>query len=170
MTDAPSPSRKTVRWLGIALGVSLALNLFIGGYVIGRAFHEPRPFIGLHHGFHQLARDLSPEGQRIVSEVVRDKLGSVRGDLRRVRELRDEIHKLMLADEVDMGALEAALDAMQRHYDAVENAIRTATIAMAERLPVEERRKLRFDWKHKRSHDRAFCDRAPVSPSPDQSD
>lgn len=166
MTETADTSSKRVRWLGIALGVSLALNLLIAGHVIGRVFHGPHMFGGPHPGFHQLAKDLSPEGQEIVRTVVRDKMGPLRDDVRQMREVRNRIHALMTADEVDIDALNGAFDELRQHSDAMHRAIQAATIEVARRLPPEERRNLKFGWGPRRHHDRYHGDGMPPPPAP----
>lgn len=162
MSDAGIPAgssnrtwqtRRTLRWIGGALALSLAINLFAGGYMIGRFVNDPDQFRGPHPRFYQMARDLSPEGKAVVKAVVQEHLKPLRKDMAEMRALRDKVQGLLLTEEMDLAELEATLNQMRQHNSAVQDGIHRATLDVARQLPADERGKLRFDHDPKRGKD-----------------
>ena len=61
---------KGVLILVIVAVLSLALNLFLAGGLLGRQFHHPPPGQELESRLDALARDMSPADQAIVHDIV----------------------------------------------------------------------------------------------------
>lgn len=139
---APSPARK--RWLLIALGLSVVLNLIIGGYVVGRVLHGPSSFGGPHYGLHKMTRDLSEDGRDLARDVMREHFHPLKSEIRETRQTRRDIEELLSAETVDMVALESALDRLDAQNRVIHKTIRAAIVDLIQRLPPEERRKLHF--------------------------
>jgi len=140
----PAPSSGRKRWLLIALGLSVVLNLIIGGYVVGRILYGPPSFGGPHFGLHKMTRDLSEEGRDLARDVMREHFRPLKGELSETRQTRRDIEELLSAETVDMVALESALDRLDTQNRVIHETIRAAIVDLIQRLPPEERRKLHF--------------------------
>lgn len=146
-------SRRRGHWFKVALVLSLALNLAVGGYVVGRAFHGDGR-MGGHVGLQEFVRDLSPEGRAIVRDIAREQLRPLRAEKRAMQDLRIRIHDMLTAETVDIEEIDMAFAQLRRHNDIIHNATHAATIEVIRRLPAEERQKLRLSAPHPRGHDR----------------
>lgn len=96
------------RGLIIALGASLALNVFAGGFIAGRLLGEPPrrapietagpvdPFRLMRH-----AGSLPPEAREAFRGSLREARGPMREDFRKMRALREELRAVIRAEEWD---------------------------------------------------------------------
>ena len=133
------------RWLLIALGVSLALNLALAGFLAGRAAGPP-PFLRPPPasfdptvGLGRLLRFL-PEDRR--SEVLR---GIARRDIRRslasVRQTQRALARHLAQEPFDDQALAATLGRFRDQFAASQAASHAAFVAAAARLTPAERQR-----------------------------
>ena len=132
------------RWLLIALGVSLALNLALAGFLAGRAAGPPflrpspasfDPTVGLG----RLLRFL-PEDRR--SEVLH---GIARRDIRKslasVRQTQRALARHLSREPFDEQALAATLNRFRDQFAASQAASHAAFVAAAGRLTPAERQR-----------------------------
>jgi uncharacterized membrane protein len=103
------------RTLWIGLVVSLAVNLFligavVGGLVIGSRLHAGRP--GLRPGppLWAAADSLSPERQGAYRQALHGEAGDVRGKMREARMVRRQAWLGLRADPFDAKATVSGLD------------------------------------------------------------
>ncbi len=143
------------RHLGAALFVSLGVNLFLGGLMVGdwmrsRALATPATITGVGDA---PPGEASPRGalQRMLAAVpdaqrpdVERRLAAQRHDIQRaarqMREARERVARLMAADRFDRGEIERAHAEQREHAQAVQVAIQKAMIEAIADLPPETRR------------------------------
>ena len=139
--------------LSVALFVSLALNLFIGGAMVGRW--------GWHGGYHEgggrhwgakfwLGRALGEEAAPKVEklwEAHRAQLQPLRTEAKQAREA---IHATLAADPFDAEAYTAALDASLEKRTAIRASHHAFMIELATTLSPAQRAKLAEFATHRR--------------------
>lgn len=132
----------------ILLVVSLALNLFligtvVGGLVVGQRLRAMRP--PPERGGPPLwvaARELSPEHRDAYREVLRGERGEVRMKLRSARDARTEAWQAMGKDPFDAEAVRDKLAAARGQDAQARGALEDRLVAFAASLPADERAKL----------------------------
>jgi uncharacterized membrane protein len=148
-------STTTTKWLGIALAVSVAINLFAAGFLVSRALHRS----------HGRKADFGPSGERVdvspfmgprgllgrvadarlaprVREVMRahgDELREGRGEM---REQRRAVEDALRGEPFDADALDQALLGLRQSTLAAQERMHAALVDVAKTLPVEDRRAL----------------------------
>lgn len=140
------------RKLAIALCVSLALNLFLAGFLAARAAfgrrpHGPRdprgPFAAMMEG--------EPGEADVVREVMRRHHDALRGERSRLRDARREVTEALAADPFERARLERALAETRAHTAASQRAMHDALVEIVDGLEPEQRgrfarRALRREW------------------------
>jgi uncharacterized membrane protein len=132
----------------ILLVVSLALNLFligtvVGGLVVGQRLRAMRP--PPERGGPALwvaARGLPPEHRDAYREVLRGEGGEVRLKLRAAREARTEAWKTLGQEPFDAEAVRQRLAAARAQDAAARKELEDRLVAFAAGLPADERAKL----------------------------
>jgi uncharacterized membrane protein len=132
----------------ILLVVSLALNLFligtvVGGLVVGQRLRAMRP--PPERGGPALwaaARGLSPAHRDAYREVLRGEGGEVRSKLRAAREARMQAWKTLGQEPFDAGAVRQRLAAARTQDTAARQELEDRLVAFAASLPADERVKL----------------------------
>lgn len=129
-------------WLGIALAVSITLNLFLGGLVAGRIGGKVMQGIQAQRNFDAALAPL-PEVKR---EAVRRELRSVMSDVRRhrqaVEQARAAAAEELLRPEPDSAALDRHFHEIQVRTTSMQHALQQAWKRAAADLTPEERRLL----------------------------
>ncbi len=155
MTDSAHTARIN-RWLAIGLFVSVALNLFVAGLIMGGPFRDgppdrrgpdmlpsPRMFI----------EAFGREDGRKVMRTLRDEIPDLRGKFRQAGEARRGVVAAMSADPYDPEALEAAFTAARAaHVELAESIQKPLTEVLADLTP-EQRAKFADEFRRPR-HDR----------------
>jgi uncharacterized membrane protein len=148
---------KTTKRLVIALAASVAVNLFLGGFLTSRAFmHKQRrdhrtasgPFLGPRGllGPGGLA-NATPE----VKNVLEQHREGLRNHRRRMHEARRAVAEALRAEPFERGRLEQALADARTATDASQAAMHAALVEVAATVGPEERRKLaRASKRHRR--------------------
>lgn len=140
MTDAPPPADR--RWLRWLLAASLALNLLVGGLVLGEALRGGPPGKGPHPteiALGPLARALEEGDRRAILDSLRgrpelDPLG------RRERGAAfGDILAAVRADPFDEAGLRAAMGRQAARVEAAQRATQEAVVARIAALTPEER-------------------------------
>ncbi len=128
--------------VGLVLLASLGLNvllggMFIGGWAGGSGHHGQ----GSRWFDREAARDaISPEAQKIVDDIRVAHDAKLREAFKATRELRQEIRRLLTADQIDGAALEAAQMALTTHRAAAQAMIATLQKELALALPPDDRK------------------------------
>jgi uncharacterized membrane protein len=144
----------TGRWVGWALLASLAANLFLGGLIGMRAWHE--------HGESGMARlgpmgpvvgALPASGRDKVRAAMKARDSDLRQHGREFRRARAEAERLLAADPYDQARAQAAFAEARQRADALASVVQGALIEAGARLSPEERKALR-DRMAERERDR----------------
>jgi uncharacterized membrane protein len=127
--------------LSIVLAVSIALNLLLGGIMLGRALHRPHPppraereapaFRHEREGKRAAARGLFRE----QSEALRDKRTAI-GEARRTAQTALE------SEPFDRAALERALESLRKETAASQEIVHKAIVEAASKGSADERKEL----------------------------
>lgn len=129
----------------ILLIVSLALNLFlvgavVGGLVVGQRLRAERP--ALARGGPALwaaARDLPPEHRAAYRDVLRGEGGEVRQRLRAAREARVEAWRGLAAEPLDPAAVRRQLAAARTLDTEARGTLEDRIVTFAMSLPPQDR-------------------------------
>jgi uncharacterized membrane protein len=139
-------SGKTLR---ILLIVSLFLNVFVIGSVVGAAVmwkrsdtQRPVAGIGRPARLRQAAEALTPPNRRMLRQSVRAAVQSLQPQTERTRAARREARRLLVQPELDRPALEAALAQARNADNAIRARLEAAVVDTASRLSLEEREAL----------------------------
>lgn len=136
------------RALWIVAIVSLALNLFLVGAVVGALVigahkppmrrGEPRPGPALFAA----AQALTPEQQQAYRMALRDQSRAMAPKLREAREARRSAWRRLGEDPVDQAAVARDLDRARALEGEARGAIERRLLAFAAALPADERAQL----------------------------
>jgi len=147
--------RLSKRGLGIALIVSLGVNLFLAGMMVTGALYHKRGggMAGYDRPFpHWSARRaLEGESRGKVDTIWREARPNLRAHIREVRKARRDIRQQLKADTLDRPALDQAFAALRASTNSAHNAMHALIGRIAETLNVEERRQY-FRRRHWRRH------------------
>lgn len=138
-------SRKT---LAILLFVSLALNVFmvgavVGGLVVGQKFRADRP--AMARGGQPLwaaANTLPPEQRRAYRKLLRGEAGEVRDGMREARAARAQAWRQLGAEPFDPAATRASLGVARAREAQVRADVEGRIVDFAAGLPSAERARL----------------------------
>jgi uncharacterized membrane protein len=131
------------RWLSIAFGISVALNLFFAGLFSARVLQhrDPRaerpghgPVDAGPRRFRQRPRPFA-----WMSDAERDELRPRRRDLRTTRAAAEEA---LRAEPFDLERLRSALGDLRRDTDAIQASVHEYMLRRAAGMSTEERRRL----------------------------
>ncbi len=152
------------RGIVIALALSLAANVFIGGFVFGQMAGGPLDRGGLHgfamrHGGPEGFSDLTPAARESLKRAFEARRAASKEEFRAVRALHEEFVKVLGAEVYDR----AAAEALAAKFEAAESlgraGIARIVIEAAEGLPAEDRKSLAAHierrgerWKGRRDH------------------
>jgi uncharacterized membrane protein len=150
--------RLSKRGLGIALIVSLGINLFLAGMIVTSAIYHKGGrggWAGPGRAYpHWTARRaLEGQSREKVDAIWKEARPDLRMRLREVRRARREIRRQLRADTLDRPALDRAFEALRNSSNAAHNAMHVLIGRIAETLSAEERRSY-FKRRHWRRHRR----------------
>jgi len=141
-------SARRPRWLGFVLIASLAVNLFLGGIVVGGwvAGGGPplpawQPGAGLR-AFPRLIETLPPEARAEAADILAEHRGEIRRSLVALHRARRDVFQLLAQETVDRPALEQAFATLRARMTAAQAAVQDALIEVSVSLPPEQRRAL----------------------------
>ncbi|MBV2149870.1 periplasmic heavy metal sensor [Sphingobium sp. AS12] len=134
------------RALRIVLIVSLVLNVFVIGGLVGAAVmwkrvEAQRPLVGIGRParLREAAQALSPPNRRMLRQTVRAAAQSLRPQAEQARAARREAGRLLVQPKFDRAAFEAALARARTADVTIRTRLETAVVDAAAKLPVEER-------------------------------
>ncbi len=150
MSDAaPSPGHaaaapaKPRRWLLIGLFASLAVNLFLVGWLAASwaGGIGPRPG-AMGQGFNHFAarQTLSDEHRRIADQIWRERFGEMRQRIMALREARNDFGRAITAEAGDAAAIEAASRLVRSRSDALIEHLTGSLARIGAALPAEARK------------------------------
>ena len=129
-------SKKTLAWL---LAASLALNLFLGGYVtakIARRHFDRRPSASRRIPG---TDKMSTEGRELVKTRMAEDSEKVRDTVKKLRDERAKLREIMSAETFDRKAAEASMDNIRILTEDIWKEIQDATLDLAEKLSPADR-------------------------------
>lgn len=137
-----------MRWLIIGLVVSVGLNLFLAGLIVGgvgaaRRSAEFRPAESqARFPLWRAGDDLPPEKRRAFRRMIREAVLETQDDIRGSRALRREAVAMLDAETYDAEAAVKAMSEARRREQAARSAVETAILRFAGGLDPAERRTL----------------------------
>lgn len=140
-TQPPDAKRRPRRWLGIALGVSLAINLLLVGAIAGFALSH-RGGGGAFADGARLLRSMPPERRAEIRALFREAratIGPLRQDLRAARRA---VALAARAEPFDARGLEAALTHLHARELAIREASRPLVLSLMAKLQPHERERV----------------------------
>lgn len=144
---------QTYKKLAVALAISVAVNLFIGG-MIASAWLVQRPPGGfraagpLMMGQELAARD---ETARPAFAAVRDRhKRDIRRSFKSVQKARRAAHRALVAEDFDPAAFEAALAEVRSRTAGAQRALHAAFAELAANLSAAQRRRLAEGMRRRR--------------------
>lgn len=152
------PSRK---WLIALLGVSLAVNLALGGFLVGQMSRPERPtMLDPSLSLFRAVRELPDARRDEFRPTIRAHFRELRGDIRQLRAAQRGIEAALTEEPFRPDALDAALtqfrtallDSQQRNHRLLVDM--AAAMTPEERaLLVEEMKRPRLMYRRPRDHD-----------------
>ncbi|MEZ5895010.1 MAG: periplasmic heavy metal sensor [Parvularculaceae bacterium] len=163
------------RGLIIGLSLSLAANVFMGGFIAGRLAHDPSA-LAPPGAFH--VREFG--GPAAQDPQVRDAFRKAFGDHRKefrahyheVKKLRKEFTAVLGADEWDRAKAETLARQIEAHERSREKSMLLILVDVFDGLPAEKRKALAAEMKRKADtrrrsrHGRRSGDRSDQPPPP----
>ena len=127
--------------LSIVLAISVAVNLLLGGIMLGRAFrhrHQPPFDVGEPPGMHaERDRRKGP-----LRDLFREHGDALREKRRSMGDARRTAREALEAEPFDRAALERALEGLRKETVASQEIMHRAIVEAAATGPPEERKKL----------------------------
>ena len=168
-----------VNWLHGVLAASLATNIFIGGYVLGKEIRPDRPprehrmggreLFNMRH----LAAYLPEEKRAELTALMKGHRADLRESFHDIRETEKKVRVLLLADTVDKVALRKALDELESKTRILHGPLKSILLDIVADLDLETRQKLSEDmyqrrekWRKKRGPGGPFGDDDGGMPPP----
>jgi len=126
----------------VVLFVSVAANLLIVGFTVGRASTGPRPPTEIEQIVALGARAFPAPLRELIAERSRERRADLRAQLREVEEARRATYAAMRADPFDAETLRAAHDAFRAATDALQRTGQEIVEEVLVDVPAEERQKI----------------------------
>lgn len=122
----------------IIFTLSVILNVLFIGLVAGKAVHKFRD----HSPVEKIAKDMSPEGRHIVARTMQNAFREGRDKMKEMRKTKDEMKKIITADEFDPEAFEEQAEKMHSMFAEMGQKRIEVTKELAGQLSKEDRVKL----------------------------
>lgn len=158
------------RGIVIALALSLAANVFLGGFVIGKMAGGPHDrggsheFAFRHHDGPEGFLDLTPAARESLKRAFETRRAAATQEFSAARELHEEFVKVLGADVYDR----AAAEALAAKFEAAENFGRAGMarliVEAADGLSTEDRKSLAKHIERRGGHWKGRRDRLGGSP------
>ncbi|WP_417459444.1 periplasmic heavy metal sensor [Kordiimonas sp.] len=155
-----------VKWIHGVLAVSVAANLFVGGYLLGKELAPERHHKGKSHyskdifSMRKLAGYLPDEKREELRALMSDHRKGLRENFRAVRDIEERVRAILMAETVDKDALKSALDELEAKTRSLHGPLRGILLDIVADLDFETRQKLgqdiyqrRMKWRMKRGED-----------------
>ncbi len=147
---------RLMKWLVGLLAVSLAVNLFLAGFIAARTFspdkqvrQHPVPDFNLR----SFAGSLPEEARHDLQQKFREERRNIAAHYQNIREAREEIHTLLTTNELDEKALREKFEEIREIEAAMESRVQTLILDSLKSLEPDVRKEVvrRF---HKRMQSR----------------
>lgn len=136
-----------MKWILVLLAASLAVNLFIGGVILGRQFRgddgpKGGPRERVEFNLRRLAAYLPESEQDALREILKEHRRNLRAHFRDMRQSEQRVKNLLGAETVDLPALEAALEAHQTRAEELKAPLRDIILNVVAKLDHDTRQAL----------------------------
>lgn len=135
------------RWLGGALIASLALNLFMGGFLVARLISAERQDANLSPveiDFRTLPRGIPPSIREDIEHHVRERKREITRTYRELIQARRALGELISQEQLDTPALEREFSKLRDLQIELQGPLHEAMIETLGTLNPEERREFVF--------------------------
>ena len=129
--------------LGVALLISVAVNLVIAGFVGSRFFGPPRPGGEIERVVAIGVRAFPPEIRDAIKRETDAERDQMRARFDAVRDARKTMFEAMRADPFDSAKLKAAYDDLRAKTDALQEAGQQIVFDAVAKAPPDVRRRIR---------------------------
>jgi len=133
----------------LALIISLIVNIFFGGILLGKHLygkhpdmHLPPPMKIRPIHLQRLLDELPPEKADIVRPIITEHVSAFRSHFRKMRQNRRAVHEQLSAEKVDKVALEQALNTMENNMQHIRTIMHKTLVDVAINLDKSEREEL----------------------------
>lgn len=141
---------RIIRWLIIALVLSLSINMFVAGWYAGQVGHveqsrqdTAKPQANpLRATLDSLSKDLSPESARLLRRALRARTPEIRPELQNLRQARKELRNALAAEPFDEGRVTKAQQSIRRSTAILQNALHETLVDVAAKMPAHDRQLL----------------------------
>ena len=133
------------RWLLVGLTASVAINLVLIGFLIGRVSGMPRPSTfqaNTQASIGWMMRNLPEERREALHPEARAHFGELRPALRELRGAQRRLFDVLTAEELDQAALNNVIAQLRKGFDTTQSHNLEFLAQLAGKLTVEERRML----------------------------
>lgn len=130
--------------LGIVAVISIAVNLFLAGSIVGHGFRPPPGPPPIEARFDMLSRDLPPEDQKVVQEILDRHREDIMAKWHALRGTPNDVSEAFRADPFVPADAQAAFARSNARFTAFRDAIQEAAIEIASRISPEGRKRLHF--------------------------
>ena len=129
----------SVKWLSLALFASLCLNIAAVGFYVGRSTREARGDLLVPP--HTIALQALPEdrARQLLSQFA-ESIHPVRQDMSHMREVRGELHRLLVADPFNHEAFEIKLKELTSSIERVHGHTNSSFVKITMHMTPVERR------------------------------
>ena len=145
----PPERRETIRWLGIALVLSLAINAFVIGVAVTRIIQardfrrpNPPPVVDALADSNRLLRGFPKERRDELRRIVREHQPKLKPHRDALDEARNRLAAAVAAEPLDLPRIEAALGAIQDIRAAMRDTGRGLTVDLITAMSPAERKDL----------------------------
>lgn len=132
------------KWLGIALLVSVAVNLALAGFLAGRMSRGPTPvMLDPSLSLFRVVRELPEHRRERFRPILREHFDTIRGDLRRMRRAQRNINASLAQVPFEPQALATSLDTFRGALLDLQEDNHALLVRVAGSMTPEERLALR---------------------------
>ena len=141
-------SRRLLSLLGLLLLVSLGINLFLGGLMLGRDFGgglPVRPGLaggGMRAALEQLLKELPPDDRDIMRDAFEGHRADIVDRVQTLRQARQQVARLLKASSFDTAAATAAMQTVRERTSALQQAMQAVVLQTAPLLSQAARQTL----------------------------
>lgn len=134
-------------WLKPVLFLSLALNLFLLGVLVGRLPiplrpWQGRPDVSIEFVVDRLASGMSEPDQRVLRDALARRQVDLKPKIDDVKQALADVQPILLADQVDRAALQAAIEGVLARRGAMQAEIVRLVVDTVPQLSLEGRRRI----------------------------
>ncbi|MCV6638561.1 periplasmic heavy metal sensor [Candidatus Albibeggiatoa sp. nov. NOAA] len=161
---------KQQKWFIFALVISLIINIFMAGILLGKHLFQPqkedsnlpammvRPPHPKH--FFWMLKQLPEETRQKVEPIVQEQFqrGQMRAEIRQTHRVFREVESLFIADSLDKAAIEQQFRVLQERKNQMTQRLNDGLLLIADQLNQQERQQLMqairysFPFRGKRDH------------------